>query len=85
MHNETAVARQWDAACAYELNRDVKSSDLTQAEISERTGVSPSSLTRYIRGRRSIYAGDLAAILAVLGVDPREFVGRVDARAKAQQ
>lgn len=48
---------------------------LTQEKLAGRVGVSPSALSRYLNGRRSLPASCLFAICEEIDLDPREVWG----------
>ena len=70
----------WAQTMAGELRAERGRKKLTYAELVERTGMSKSSVIRYLDGERDIPMTALAKFCLALDLTPAEVAARVDAR-----
>jgi response regulator of citrate/malate metabolism len=75
----------WNTAAALALYDAKEESRLTYEEIAETTGISVSSLKRYLAHKRGVTVEDFVAIARALGRDPIELFANVEARVNGHQ
>ncbi len=64
---------------AREIRAERARAGLSQADLAERLGTSPSTVSAMERGVRAIYAAELPDLCRALGVDLLAFLTRADA------
>lgn len=69
---------KYSAAIAAVLRGELAARQVAAATVAESIGVSLQSMHRYMRGERDISAAHLLQALAALGVDPGDFMARVE-------
>jgi len=77
-------ARALNNAVAAELRELREKAELSNRQISDRTGIPEVSVQRYMAGTRPIKIDDLASMAYALGGDPAEVFRAATARVSAK-
>jgi len=69
-----------EASLATQIKVELVERGMDQKTLAERVGIHPVTLTKYMKGQRSIPMPIFFAVAEALGVSPRELMERAEAR-----
>lgn len=69
-----------EASLATQVKVELVERGMDQKTLAERVGIHPVTLTKYMKGQRSIPMPVFFDIAAALGISPRELMERAEAR-----
>jgi len=80
----TTDVTRLEEAIAKQIKVELVERGLDQKELAERIGIHPVTLTKYMKGQRSMPMPTFFAVADALGLSPRELMTRAEARVQAE-
>lgn len=81
---ETTYEDRLEAALAKQLKVELVERDWDQKDLASAAGIEAPTLSRYMRGQRSMPMPTFFKIAAALGIEPKELMERASRRAEAE-
>lgn len=80
----TTYGEQLEAAISTQIKVELVERDMTQKDLAEAVGVGRPAMNHYLKGHKSIPMPTFFKVAEVLGLTPRELMGRAEARIRPE-